>query len=81
MPTFAVRFKGMLNKSELERLDRRKITIEAEEPSLRIGTIMTGVPIYTVHVEADSEEEALRLVRATLEPDTGNFSEWETGPA
>ena len=81
MPTFAVRFKGMLNKSELERLDRRQITIAAEEPSLRIGAIMTGVPIYTVHVEADSEDEALRLVRATLEPDTGNFSNWESRPA
>jgi hypothetical protein len=81
MPTFAVRFKGMLTKSELERLDRRNITIEGQEHSLQIGTIQTGVPIYTVHVESDSEDDALRRVRATLEPDTGNFSEWDSRPA
>lgn len=79
--TFAVRFKGMLNKLQLERLDRRGITIENEESSLQIGPIQTGPPIYTVHVEADSEDAALEHVRSVLEPDTGNFSNWETGPA
>lgn len=81
MATFAVRFKGMLNKLQLERLDRRGITIENEESSLQIGSIQTGPPIYTVHVEADSEDAALEHVRSVLEPDTGNFSDWETGPA
>jgi hypothetical protein len=81
MPIFAVRFKGMLTKDEQERLSRARITIEDKEPSLRIGTVMTGVPIYTVHVDAASEAEALEKVRAALDPDTGNFSNWETSPA
>lgn len=78
MTTFAVRFKGMLNRMQLERLDRRGIAIEDEESSLQIGPIQTGPPIYTVHVGAASEDEALEQVRSTLEPDTGNFSDWET---
>ena len=81
MPIFAVRFKGMLNKLEIERLDRAGITIEDQEPSLQIGTIRTGAPIYTVHAEAESEQAALQKVREALDPDTGNFSNWETGPA
>lgn len=81
MATFAVRFKGLLNKMQLERLERRGIAIEDEEASLQIGNIKTGVPIYTVHVEATSEDEALEQVRTVLEPDTGNFSNWESRPA
>jgi hypothetical protein len=81
MPIFAVRFKGMLNKDELERLGRAGITVEDQEPSLQIGTVRTGVPIYTVHVEAESEQAALLKVREALDPDTGNFSNWETSPA
>lgn len=81
MPTFAVRFKGMLNKDEHERLERAGIALNDQEPSLQIGGIKTGVPIYTVHVEAASEAEALQKVREALDPDTGNFSNWETGPA
>ena len=81
MPIFAVRFKGMLNKDECERLKRAGITIEDQEPSLQIGNVKTGVPIYTVHLEAPSEDEALLKVRTALDPDTGNFSNWETGPA
>lgn len=81
MPTFAVRFKGMLTKDEHERLKRRGITIKSQEPSLQIGGIATGVPIYTVHVEATSEDEALQKVREALDPDTGNFSNWEVQPA
>ena len=81
MPTFAVRFKGMLTKAERERLDRAAITLEGQEPSLRIGNVETGAPIYTVHVEAPSADEALQKVREALDPDTGNFSNWESGPA
>lgn len=81
MATFAVRFKGLLNKAQLERLGRRGISVEDEEPSLQIGSIKTGVPIYTVHVEAPSDGEAEEQVRAVLEPDTGNFSSWEVQPA
>lgn len=81
MAAFAVRFKGMLNKLQLERLDRRGIAVVDEEPSLRIGNVKTGVPVYTVHVEAASGDEALEQVRTTLEPDTGNFTDWEAGPA
>ena len=81
MPVLAVRFKGMLNKPECKRLERAGIRIEDQEPSLQIGGIKTGVPIYTVHLEASSEAQALEKVRTALDPDTGNFSNWETGPA
>jgi hypothetical protein len=81
MPTFAVRFKGMLTKDELEWLERAGVTIEGQEPSIQIGGVATGAPIYTVHVEADSADEALQKVRDALDPDTGNFSNWEAGPA
>jgi hypothetical protein len=81
MATFAVRFKGMLTKDERERLERAGLTIAGSEPSMRIGLIKTGVPIYTVHAEAASEEEALQKVREALDPDTANFSNWQTGPA
>lgn len=81
MPTFAVRFKGMLTKDEHERLERAGVRIRDQEPSLQIGGVETGAPIYTVQVEAASEAEALQRVREALDPDTGNFSNWETGPA
>ena len=81
MPIYAVRFKGMLTKDERERLKRAAITVADQEPSMRIGGVKTGIPIYTAHAEATSEYEALQKVRAALDPDTGNFSNWETGPA
>ena len=81
MPIYAVRFKGMLTKDERERLRRAAITIPEQEPSLQVGGVKTGIPIYTAHAEAASEYEALQKVRAALDPDTGNFSNWETGPA
>ena len=81
MPTFAVRFKGMLTRDERERLEGAGIAIVDQERSMRIGVVETGVPIFTVHVEAASAEEALGKVRAALDPDTGNFSNWEAGPA
>lgn len=81
MPVFAVRFKGMLTEDERERLDRARVTVVGQEPSLRIGIVKTGVPIYTAHVEAASADEALQKVRDALDPDTGNFSNWESGPA
>lgn len=81
MPTFAVRFKGMLTRSEHERLELAGIAIEDQEPSLQIGGIRTGAPIYTARVQAATEAEALQKVREALDPDTGNFSSWETGPA
>jgi hypothetical protein len=74
VPIFSVRFKGMLTKDERERLERANVVIKGQEPSMKIGLIKTGVPIYTVHVEATSEDEALQAVRAALDPDTGNFS-------
>jgi hypothetical protein len=36
-----------------------------------------GRPIYTVSIEASSAGEAVARVREALEPDTGNFSDWE----
>jgi hypothetical protein len=81
MPFFAVRFKGMLTKDERERLKAAGVKIVGHEPSMRIGLVKTGVPIYTVHAEAASEQEAMAKVREALEPDTANFSNWETGPA
>jgi len=81
MPVFAVRFKGMLTKGDRERLEGVGVTIVGHEPSMRIGLVKTGVPIFTVHLEAASEEEALAKVREALEPDTANFSNWQTGPA
>lgn len=85
MPTFAVRFKGMLTKDERERLDAAGITIAGSRFSMSTdfegGSIGIGRPIYTAEVEADSEAEALAKVREAIEPDTGNFSNWEVGPA
>jgi hypothetical protein len=81
VPAFFVRFKGMLTRQERERLEAAGITIESKERSLRLGLVMTGRPIFTVRIEAASEDEALAKVRAALDPDTGNFSNWESEPA
>ena len=81
MPTFIVRFKGMLTKNDRERLEAAGIEIERKERSMQIGVVKTGRPIFTVRVEAASEQEALAKVREALEPDTANFSSWETRPA
>jgi len=81
VPDFLVRFKGMLTKEERERLEAAGITIVSRERSMRIGVVKTGLPVYTVRLEAASEQEALQKVREALDPDTGNFSNWETGPA
>jgi hypothetical protein len=81
MPAFQVRFKGMLTGAERERLEQADIAVKGKEPSLKIGTIKTGPSIYTVEVEATSADEALQKVRDALDPDTGNFSGWDAGPA
>lgn len=80
MPSFSVRFKGMLTNYERERFAAANITVAGKQPAMRTGIIKTGRPIYTVTLEADSPEDALAKVRAALEPDTGNFSNWESGP-
>lgn len=81
MPSFSVRFKGMLTKDDRERLAAAGVEIASSEPSLKIDSIETGRPIYTVLTEATSADEALAKVRDAIEPDTGNFSDWESGPA
>jgi hypothetical protein len=85
MPTFAVRFKGLLTAQERERLAAAGVTLEGSRSSMvagdpETGTVRTGRPIYTVAVEAASEGEALARVREAIEPDTANFSGWEAGP-
>jgi hypothetical protein len=77
MASYRVRFKGMLNKSERARLADAGITVEDSEPSSVGGIRGAGRPIYTVSVEATSEDDALTKVREALDPDTGNFSNWE----
>jgi len=77
MAGFCVRFKGMLNRSERERLAAAGIDLEASESSSVGGIPGAGRPTYTVSVEAGSVEEALATVREVLDPDTGNFSSWE----
>ena len=86
MPLFAVHFKGMLTKAERERLAAAGIELAGSRSSLttgsrETGTVITGRPIYTVKLEAASEHEALSRVREAIEPDTSNFSGWESGPA
>jgi len=78
---FFVRFKGMLTRQERRKLEAAGVEIERKERSLRVGRVMTGRPIFTVRIEAASEDEALQAVRAALEPDTANFSNWESEPA
>jgi len=77
MASFRVRFKGMLNRSERERLDAAGIVLEGSEPTSAAGIPGTGRPIYSVNVEAVSADEALTAVREALDPDTGNFSDWD----
>jgi hypothetical protein len=81
MAIFCVRFKGMLTRQERQRLDAAGITIERKERSMQIGIVKTGRPIFTVRVEASSEDEALAKVREALDPDTANFSNWESEAA
>jgi hypothetical protein len=81
MATYSVRFKGLLFKAHYERLPRADIEIQASEPSMEIGGIKTGEPINTAMVDADSEEQAMLLVKAALVPDDINFSDWEARPA
>lgn len=77
MARFRVRFKGMLNRSERDRLATAGIAVESSEAASIGGIPGAGRPIYTVSVEATSAEEALAAAREALDPDTGNFSDWE----
>ncbi|HEX5983279.1 MAG TPA: hypothetical protein VFY69_03645 [Solirubrobacterales bacterium] len=77
MATHAVRFKGILHKVHFERLEKAGVTIQSKEPSMQLGAIKTGRPIYTVTLEAASPEEALARVRELLMPDTSTFVDWE----
>jgi hypothetical protein len=81
MATYFVRFKGLLFKAHYERLPKAGIEVQASEPSMEIGGIKTGEPINTALVEADSEEQAMLVVKAALIPDDINFSGWEAAPA
>jgi hypothetical protein len=81
MPSFAVRFQGLLFKSHLARLGEAGMRLESSEPGMQIGPVKTGVPINTVVLEAGSEEQAIAAVRETLMPDDVNFTDWRAGPA
>ncbi|HEX5989703.1 MAG TPA: hypothetical protein VFY75_05785 [Solirubrobacterales bacterium] len=78
MPRFRVRFKGMLTKDERERLDAAGISLESSEPGTIGGIPGAGRPTYCVSVEAESPEDGLAKVREALEPDTGNFTDWDS---
>jgi hypothetical protein len=77
MPSYSVRFKGLLFKTHYERMGRAGIVFESSEPGMQIGGIKTGEPINTVVVEAASEDAALQAVRQALVPDDVNFTAWE----
>jgi hypothetical protein len=77
MPSYAVRFKGMLLGTHRERLEEAGIVLESREPGMKFGPIKTGVPINTVRLEADSAEQALARLKELLAPDDVNFSNWE----
>ncbi|HET7509445.1 MAG TPA: hypothetical protein VFJ65_04270 [Solirubrobacterales bacterium] len=81
MASYAVRFKGVLFKLHLERLEAAGIPLESSEPAMQIGPIKTGEPINTVLVEAESDEQAIATVKAKLTPDDVNFSDWDADPA
>jgi hypothetical protein len=81
MACFQVRFKGLLNKSERHRLVVAGILVDSSEPSSVGGIPGAGRSIYTASVEADSADEALVKIRETLEPDTGNFTDWDVESA
>ncbi|HEY3491602.1 MAG TPA: hypothetical protein VGK43_01545, partial [Solirubrobacterales bacterium] len=78
---FRVRFKGILNRSERQRLVAAAILVDSSEPSSVGGIPGAGRPTYIASVEASSAEEALMTVREALEPDTANFSNWEVESA
>ena len=64
MPSFHVRFKGMLTGQERERLAAAEIRLQGSRPSMitgnpETGTVRTGRPIYTVSLNASSSQEAL----------------------
>jgi hypothetical protein len=80
MPTFSVRFKGLLFQIHRERLEKAGIVLESSKPGLRVGMIMTGRSIHTASVEADSVEDAVAKVMETLAPEDVNFTGWEGGP-
>lgn len=48
MAIHAVRFKGLLFKNQRKRLARAGIEVKSSEPSMRVGLLATGRPIYTV---------------------------------
>lgn len=77
MPTYSVRFKGLLFKAHYEHFDRAGIDFKSSEPSMQMGPIKTGEPINTVVLDADSAEQAVDIVKAVLVPDDSNFSDWE----
>jgi hypothetical protein len=81
MPSFAVRFKGLLFQHQRARLSKAGIDLVAKEPGMQIDEVKTGRPIHTVLVEADTEEQAMATVKAKLTPDDVNFSNWEAGLA
>lgn len=81
MAIHTIRFKGLLFKTQRERLARAGITVQATEPSMQVGLLKTGPPIYTVTLEASSPDEALAKVRQVMEPDAATFSDWEVGAA
>lgn len=81
MPSFTVRFKGMLFQHQRAGLSEAGIDLVSKEPALRIGMVKTGASINTVLVEAASEEQAIATVKAKLTPDDVNFSGWEAEPA
>jgi hypothetical protein len=81
MPTYSVRFKGLLFKTHCERLPRAGVELQSSEPSMQIGEIKTGEPINTALVAASSEEQAVLAIKAALVPDDINFSDWEAEPA
>ena len=81
MARYRVRFRGMLNKSERARLAEAGIAVEGNDPSSVGGIPGAGRPIYTVSVDATSADDALTAVREALDPDTGNFSNWEVESA
>ena len=80
MASIAVRFKGVLFKLHLDRLEDAGIAVQPSEPAMQIGSVKVGEPINTVLVDADSEESAITAVKAKLTPDDVNFSGWEAGP-
>ena len=81
MATFAVRFKGVLFKLHLDRLEDAGIGIQPSEPAMQIGSIKMGEPINTVLVDADSAENAIATVKAKLTPDDVNYSNWDAEPS